>query len=222
MNKIFFTFIISLAFLKVNAQTPSFDWTALDDTIKTIPVMDSIVAFDTDLKNNTNRALDIVIIKQSVSNPKNWANYICAASTCYPPNQDTVRLSIDPNTNINVKYDVDVVAPTNGDVATFKVTVLNNQNSNEVITKIFRVNINQTNRQPNLHTSFSIYPNPVSDFLTVKIDKVIFSIEIFNLNGQLLKTTNQNFINVQDLTSGIYLLKVNTETYSEYHRIVKE
>lgn len=223
MKKLAFSFILIFAFLKTQAQM-SFDWIANDDTVKSIPVADSILAFDGDLKNNTNRPLDLLIVKQSVSNSKNWANYICAAGTCYPPNQDTLRLSVAANETIEMKFDVDVVAPINGDFATFKVTIVNNQNVDEIIVRNFRVNVNQTNRNKSVSNIFAVYPNPVSKNLLVKnLPSHAFQLEVLNLNGQQVLSQNQSSLDVQSLTPGMYLLKIQTiEGYTEFHRFIKE
>ncbi len=223
MKKLLFGFILLFAFSKIQAQI-SFSWIAKDDTIKSIPVADSIVAFDGDLKNNTNRNLDVLIIKQSVSNPRNWAHYICAAGTCYPPNQDTLRITVGPNETIEMKYDVDVISPTNGDVATFKVTIVNNQNTDEVITRNFRINVNQTSKNQSLQNIFSVYPNPVSTLLFIKTNSHNISYaEVLNINGQVLFTNIENKIHVENLNPGIYFIKIHTkEGYTEYHKFVKQ
>ncbi len=223
MKKLIFGFILLFAFSKIQAQS-SFSWIAKDDTIRSIPVADSIVAFDGDLKNNTNKNLDLLIIKQSVSNPKNWSHYICAAGTCYPPNQDTLRINVAPNETMEMKYDIDVISPTNGDVGTFKVTIINNQNTDEVITRNFRVNVNQTSKNKSFQNIFSVYPNPVSTTLFVKTNSQNVSYtELFNINGQLISTQSENKINVESLTPGVYLIKIHTiEGHSEFHKFIKQ
>lgn len=218
---------LALGFLLALSQTQaqnSFDWIAKDDTIKSIPVVDSIVVFDGDLKNNTNRNLDLLIVKQSISNTRNWPHYICAAGTCYPPNQDTLRINLGANETIEMKYDVDVISPANGDVATFKVTIINNQNADEVVARTFRVNVNQTNKHKNLPQVFSIYPNPVSSTLSVKTgSQSVAYMQILNMNGEVLSTHSEKLIEVRELASGVYFLKIHTvEGYTEYHKFIKE
>lgn len=68
------------------------------------------------------------------------------------------------------------------------------------------------------HESVSIYPNPVHDKLNVLIyhDAEIQSIEIINLNGQLVKSdksmgAKSMILEVSDLYKGIYFLKVKTD-----------
>jgi hypothetical protein len=64
--------------------------------------------------------------------------------------------------------------------------------------------------------SFKVYPVPVSDFLNIEItpvDTVRFSLELYNSSGvrvinQIVPYQPVMQINVSDIPSGIYLLKV--------------
>ncbi|NVJ88413.1 MAG: carbohydrate-binding protein [Flavobacteriaceae bacterium] len=70
-----------------------------------------------------------------------------------------------------------------------------------------------------------IYPNPIKNRLIIKSNKnEIQKIEIYSLLGKKLKVINQNFknISVEDLSSGLYLLKVYSENKSFTTRILKE
>lgn len=57
-----------------------------------------------------------------------------------------------------------------------------------------------------------IFPNPVSDIISISgLDKMT-SVEIFNMNGQLIKTDQLgNKINVSALIPGVYLLRVTAK-----------
>ncbi|MFV0390892.1 MAG: Ig-like domain-containing protein [Paludibacteraceae bacterium] len=56
----------------------------------------------------------------------------------------------------------------------------------------------------------SIYPNPASDIIYVKkgIGQTIESIELFTLQGQLLRVVSNDYINVSGVNSGTYIVKV--------------
>ena len=60
----------------------------------------------------------------------------------------------------------------------------------------------------NAAASFSVYPNPANSVLNVKADDVK-DIEILNMLGQTVATTNVNTINVANLTNGVYFVRVN-------------
>lgn len=60
--------------------------------------------------------------------------------------------------------------------------------------------------QNNLAVSF--YPNPANDILNIEMTNEVKSIEIYNIQGQKVKLANQKQINVADLASGIYMIKI--------------
>lgn len=69
---------------------------------------------------------------------------------------------------------------------------------------------------------FSLYPNPISNILHIKtnhydLNKVI----IYNNLGQIIFSTNSNIINVENLKSGIYFIKVFTNKGNSTERIIK-
>lgn len=73
--------------------------------------------------------------------------------------------------------------------------------------------------------TFSVYPNPVIDELTVSIDAVaINQISIYTVDGQLIRTdmTTDKVINVADLTEGVYILQVTTDNGIANQRFVKK
>ena len=54
----------------------------------------------------------------------------------------------------------------------------------------------------------SIFPNPVKN--TLNIEGTIKSVEIYDVFGKLVLASKNNIINTQELSDGIYLVKVNT------------
>lgn len=69
----------------------------------------------------------------------------------------------------------------------------------------------------NLVSNFSIYPNPTSDYLNIVSVKTTFSIdkiEIYSINGQILKSYSKNHIgdlsqlNISDIADGTYFMKI--------------
>ncbi|HPF94236.1 MAG TPA: T9SS type A sorting domain-containing protein, partial [Tenuifilaceae bacterium] len=74
---------------------------------------------------------------------------------------------------------------------------------------------------PGTGSSVNIYPNPVSDVLTIEVDALgnkEFVVELISPIGQLLHNSTINTfertvgeINVQRYPSGIYLLRVSSQ-----------
>ncbi|MBP5709657.1 MAG: DUF2436 domain-containing protein [Bacteroidales bacterium] len=65
------------------------------------------------------------------------------------------------------------------------------------------VGISETDAQ-----TFGLYPNPATEVLNVKANDVK-EIEIVNMLGQTVITTNVQTINVASLTNGVYFVRVN-------------
>lgn len=57
------------------------------------------------------------------------------------------------------------------------------------------------------NTSYSIYPNPVADYIHIYAPSVA-SAEIYSLNGQMVLSSSQKSIRVSDLKKGMYVLKM--------------
>jgi Secretion system C-terminal sorting domain len=75
-------------------------------------------------------------------------------------------------------------------------------------------------------TYFTLYPNPAKDVLNIQTKQslAINSVEIYNQLGQIvMATTNAiNSVDVANLASGTYFVKVNTEKGSANEKFVKE
>jgi hypothetical protein len=74
---------------------------------------------------------------------------------------------------------------------------------------------------------FSIYPNPVSDLLTIQTEHDIRNGAITNLSGQVIKTftgssLTNNQLDLSELDAGIYLLQMNTTNGAVNVKIVKQ
>ena len=70
-----------------------------------------------------------------------------------------------------------------------------------------------------------IFPNPVSDILTVKLNSQISirSIKTFNLIGkEVSHSYNKNYIDLNHLNSGLYIIEIKTNTNTFYKKIIKE
>ena len=76
------------------------------------------------------------------------------------------------------------------------------------------------------NNSFSIYPNPVKDVLNVNTTQNISDVTVYNLLGQQVlfmnMNTNQGKIDMSNLASGTYLVKVNTETAVKTIKVIKQ
>lgn len=71
-----------------------------------------------------------------------------------------------------------------------------------------------------------IYPNPTSDIINIQSNSKIKSVQVYNMNGQVMISQtiqNQNAkINVAGYNSGTYIVKVETESGIQTHKIIKK
>lgn len=69
-----------------------------------------------------------------------------------------------------------------------------------------------------------VYPNPTKDFINIKTEEKVKSIELFSLTGQLMKTVDKEVrqINISHFQNGAYLLRIKTEGKDQSFKIIKE
>jgi hypothetical protein len=79
-----------------------------------------------------------------------------------------------------------------------------------------------------VHT-ISIYPNPATDGITFNVKETFSSgaiASIYSIDGRLISehplTQNNTFINVNELSKGIYFIKVAFKEKSQMIKFVKE
>lgn len=56
-----------------------------------------------------------------------------------------------------------------------------------------------------------IYPNPVKNFLNIETEEQFQSLKIYNISGQLVKSSNLKKNDVSDLEKGNYIIKIKTD-----------
>ena len=75
-----------------------------------------------------------------------------------------------------------------------------------------------------LDTQIVMYPNPVNNKLFIKSkSEDLIKVEIYSVFGNLVKSTTKNLneINVEDLSSGLYLIKIFTLEASVSKKLIK-
>jgi Secretion system C-terminal sorting domain/Concanavalin A-like lectin/glucanases superfamily len=94
------------------------------------------------------------------------------------------------------------------------VEVLSLYNNNTTLSSI---NFAQNNLE------VSLYPNPVNDVLNIETALELQSVEIYNIQGQKVVTSNQKQINVSDLSAGMYMIRIqDSENNSATKKIIIE
>ena len=171
---------------------------------------------------------------QYISNSNSNQGYTFPQLIEYPPtciNTLTVNQNITANVNYKVSNQITASSLINSNL------IVNYAAGNEIIllpgfqvsgnsTGIFRAYIEECNPynlvsktenrdNPIIVENFNnikIYPNPVSDILTIDNDKEkLISWELYDYSGKMIKNGNYNTINVQSVPNATYVLKINLE-----------
>lgn len=74
-------------------------------------------------------------------------------------------------------------------------------------------------------TVFKAYPNPVVDNLIIQTDLNVEKCEVYNVNGQLVKTISnvvENTITLNELNLGMYFIKVTSENDTQTLKVLKQ
>ena len=73
-----------------------------------------------------------------------------------------------------------------------------------------------------LDSRISVYPNPTANRIYIQGENITKA-ELFDLRGRKVKATNQKQIDLSDITSGSFILKVTTDNnYTKSFKIIKE
>lgn len=70
--------------------------------------------------------------------------------------------------------------------------------------------------------NIKIYPNPTTDFINIKTNDPITKVELYSLQGQKVNTPfSNNTVDVQNIASGIYFLKLRTSKGEVTKKVIK-
>ena len=74
-----------------------------------------------------------------------------------------------------------------------------------------------------LNDAVQMFPNPVQHYLTVRSNLPITSVQVYSLLGELIKDVRGNFnkIDLRQLNSGIYMVKIHSDKYSVTKKLIK-
>ena len=93
--------------------------------------------------------------------------------------------------------------------------------------RVFENNILNIKDTFNDNNYITIYPNPVKEYLTISSDENIQNYTVISIDGKILNKKNDinlnNFrINMEGLSSGIYMLSLENSTKKTLYKFIKE
>lgn len=65
--------------------------------------------------------------------------------------------------------------------------------------------------EENIFVSFNLYPNPTKNSINIQVKEPLELVQIYSMQGILVKETSKTNIDVSNLSSGLYLLKVSIQ-----------
>ena len=70
-------------------------------------------------------------------------------------------------------------------------------------------------------SNFSIYPNPASSTISISSNEIFETVSVYNMMGAEVISTTGNSVNVENLASGVYILKLSNNSQSVTKRFIK-
>lgn len=181
------------------------------------------ISFQSDLINNFGWANDLSV---AVTNSVNvWKHIVCTYdSTTAKIYVDGILMTSGSKPTWNTASSSFKLAFNYGSLAVDDLKIYNYALSQAEVTNLLGSNTSLSSSdfvQNDLEVE--LYPNPVKNILNVTAATEIKSVEIYNLQGQKVKTSNQKQVSVFDLAKGIYLVKIQDISNAiSTQKIVKE
>ena len=84
------------------------------------------------------------------------------------------------------------------------------------------INVNGINTLTEKQQEFNVFPNPFTSLITVNSDVEIEQLELISLSGKTVAISANSSIEINELPSGIYLLRISTEKSVYVKKVVKK
>ena len=127
-----------------------------------------------------------------------------------------------------------ITVPATALTGTTKIRVLKNYNSSPTNpcgtysfgqAEEYSLNVNTLAVADVSKQSVQVYPNPVNDVLNIKSPAKVKSVSVYSASGNMVGTYQMNAdnqINLSKLTTGVYLVKITTETGTSTVKVIKK
>jgi hypothetical protein len=178
--------------------------------------------------NSLGPHLSVIIASNTVAFRANWDITAFGQFTRHLSNSSESLVLLDAFGNVIDEVCYSDVAPwpaADGNGYWLKLTDVNLDNSLASSWTASNGVINSAGETPE-DINIDIYPNPVSDFLYVKSDLEIISLNIYDMQGRLQMAINGGdnmcVIDVRNLIRGTYIVKVTTNDGNRTEKIVKD
>lgn len=220
MNNSFFL-IILICSISINgfSQSLSLSWGGepIGDTIlMTGLVSDYEIVAHAIVTNNSNNSMDIKVRRNALQMINGTFSQFCWGSSCYPPNVEVSPwpLTLGPGQSTGEgQFSAHYLPQGNFGDSFIEYKFFNMNNENVFVKVIVQFAATIVGVDEN-DLSIKIYPNPVSDHLTINMSQSIEAISIYDCTGAKIREervkSNSYKLNTSSFTSGIYLFRIAT------------
>ena len=207
----------------------SIDNLTLDiDTFDCSSLGENLVTFTaTDASGNQSSATAVVTVEDNLA-PSLTTQDITLdlagnASISILPNDvlDQVTDNCTNSENITLSLDVDTFTST----GTYTVSLTGVDEEGNSISMSAQVVVDDTlgTNDVNFNSGLSLYPNPAIDRITIEHqNSPIDQVDVFDINGRLVKASREVQLDVSSLSSGVYIVKVRSNQKHAFIRFIKQ
>ncbi|MEC8738512.1 MAG: T9SS type A sorting domain-containing protein [Bacteroidota bacterium] len=174
----------------------------------------------------TNNSKDSVFVWERTKNDRSegWESAVCDNKTCYGSGTSSGVFELNPNDSFTFRfyyYPSKTKGVGNAEIVIHSQDNPENRDTLEVSGACWGVSLHETGIQ-----NVSIYPNPAKNYIYVKgmhTAKTKFS--GYDLLGNLVlegPNFDEKGIEVRDLNSGMYLIKLETENHQSFTKVFRK
>jgi hypothetical protein len=205
------------------AQAQTFQWTT-NDSVEENLALNTTVQFPLHMVavGSDTVTLGIEVIYNDI--PQTWDGMLCIYGLCMGtiPNVG-ITAEMDPIWGTQEGMVRLTVNPLNGtEVAKLQVYVYDVDFPNDGDTATFLLNTTLGVEEVSLENETDLYPNPSENWVYVNASYAIERIQLFDLNGSLLLSSELNKINIESLPVGVYVLDIQTDKGNVRKRITRK
>jgi len=172
----------------------------------------NMMTFDSNNTLANSGGKDVFISKYDSDGNIIWVNAVGS-------NDDDEGLAIASNKNGSIY----VAGNFKSSTISFGTTTLTNNGSNDIFIGKLGNSTNTSINEFRINNSVTIFPNPANKTFTISTPRDARQVQIFNLNGQLLKSISIQAESTQEFSltnDGIYLIRVIFDGYSVSKKIL--
>ena len=222
---------ILMIFLLLCSTISAADFSVEFDGDSSITTESSTMSLYGTITNNSDEALKIVVIKNSVE--PNFTTVVCVSGKCYMPMQDTIKAIVPADTTVELKVNVDCFEDCTGIV---DVTVEDYDNPEDSKSLAFSFTKGEVvavaDKKVVENLEMKAYPNPFNPTTNIAFNMPISSkasVKVYDIRGSQVATLVNGYItqgshiasfNASKLPSGVYFAKLTYGSVIKTQKLV--